>query len=280
MDNGKALTINMISQAGDVPISYGQINSKIIEYLQRFEINTSKLDLNEDIVYDPLEIILEQVMNHKISSKDINIIELADFYISILYTLKKFDVRESGRVIYRAAKLLKIKANELKIEEEKEEYDFLTTLLEDDEFMGDLCKNKKEIPNHYKSDDIVLSMCWEASRKEYLKMLPGLKKTKPKMDFFDRPSSITTEQIISIAHEEDILTLKDNLYKVLVEMFKQNGSVPFTQLTESIESAKSMIFITLLHLATDRKIWLAQDETYNTELMIFPPVQIKLETCI
>ena len=230
-----------------------------------------------DIIYDPLEIILEHVLKNKLSPEDIGIIELADFYIAILFAFKKFDIRESGRVIYRASKLLKIKASELKLENETIEYDFFDSLLDDAEFMGDLATNRPEIPNHYKTDKIELSTCWEVSRKKYQEMLLNLDSSQPKMDFFDRPSAMTTEQIIEIAHEEDITALKDKLLPVLMELFEQNGSVPFTLLTENIEDAKSMVFIALLHLATDKKIWLAQDETYDTELMVFPPNQLDLE---
>jgi len=265
-------SINLVSSTNEMQFSFEEMNLQIIEYLQNNGIDTSKITDTENVLYDPLELILENAMKKKIKSEDINIVELADFYISILYKLKKFDIRESGRVVYRASKLLKLKANELKLEKENVEYDFFEDLLEDDEFMGDLNSKDYEIPNRYKSDEIVLSLCKQAARQKYMELIPQLNPPVPKMNFFERPSETTTEQIIGLAHEEDILALKARLLPILSDMFDQNGSVPFTLLTDNISDAKSMVYIALLHLATDRKLWLVQDEMYDTELLIFPPV--------
>lgn len=266
-------SINLVSSTNKTSFSFENMNTEIIEYLHKYGIDTSKIVDIENILYDPLEIILEHAIDKKISSQDINIVELADFYISILFKLKKFDIRESGRVIYRASKLLKLKANELKYEQEKVDYDFFEALLDDEEFLGDLNeKQKTEIANHYRSDEIVLSLCKQAARIKYRELLPNLSLPHPRMDFFERPSQITTDKIIELAHEEDILALKEKLIPILDEMFHQNGSIPFTLLTETISDAKSLVFVTLLHLATDKKIWLVQDEIYQTEILIFPPV--------
>lgn len=266
----KNSSLNIVSASNETHFSYQEMNAQIIEHIQKYDIDTSELTNTDTILYDPLEVILKEVVSKKLNPQDINIVELADFYISILFQLKKFDIRESGRVIYRASKLLKLKAEKLKYEEQNEEYDFFDNILNDEEFMGDV--KVPEIANHYKADEICLNLCRTAARSKYKKLLPTLPAPVPRMEFYERPSKITTEHIMELAHEEDILSLKVKLSDVLDEMFTQNGSVPFTLLTDTIAEAKSMIYITLLHLATDRKIWLLQDDLYDTELLIFPQI--------
>jgi segregation and condensation protein A len=83
----------------------------------------------------------------------------------------------------------------------------------------------------------------------------------------------TTEQVLGIAHEEDIEGRMKELQKELRSTLKDKNYTTFTEIAEGDRSHKLMTYVSLLFLANIKEIWLEQEELFG-ELFISYPAEV------
>jgi segregation and condensation protein A len=79
---------------------------------------------------------------------------------------------------------------------------------------------------------------------------------------------LTTGDVLGIAHEEAISSRLAIIWSKLSELFTKQPVVEFSSFIESSDD-RIMDYLSLLFLASNRKIWLFQDELFE-ELYIYP----------
>lgn len=104
------------------------------------------IDSNFDIVLW-VRMIKEGIEKKNLNPWDVNIAEIADYYIQKIKELKKFDIRLSADVILVAGILLRMKSealyDECKVEEE-EDYDYCDDYYDYDDIEEKPKKGKKK----------------------------------------------------------------------------------------------------------------------------------------
>jgi len=82
-------------------------------------------------------------------------------------------------------------------------------------------------------------------------------------------SASTTDEVLGIAHEEDILGRVKILGEKLKDDFNSCDFVKFSDLLGEDRSENIMTYVSLLFLATDKQVWIAQKELFG-ELYVYP----------
>lgn len=213
-----------------------------------------------DILEEPIEILVNLAKNGEIDPWNIDIVELTDKFLRHVEEMEKMDLRVSGRTLLYAAILLRMKSNALVEVEEPEE------VIEDDSPQFEI--SEYPIP--------ALPLRRSSNRPVTLEeLLSELKKAeaieKRRMERFrskQEERRTTVEEVLSIAHEEDIDSRVGRMRSLLNEMFEKQKHIKFSELASSLDRAgKVMAYLALLFLATKKEIWLEQEELFG-ELFI------------
>ncbi|NMG82889.1 MAG: segregation/condensation protein A [Methanosarcinales archaeon] len=221
-----------------------------------------------DVQQDPTEILVNMAKNDEIDPWHIDIVEVTDRFLKRIEQLELLDLRISGRTLFYASVLLKMKSNTL-IEPDlpEDEEDFFDGV----EFADAASFPIPTPPMRHKSvrpatlDELIAELKKaEVVERRRQTRVPD-KKTNVK--------KIGTDEVISIAHEEGIEKKVAQIYKKLDELFKTGGNVNFNELLLQSGDDKIMTFIALLFLAGDKKIWLEQPELFG-ELLIYKRAKV------
>ncbi len=222
-----------------------------------------------EVQQDPTEILVNMAKNDEIDPWHIDIVEVTDQFLKKIEQLELLDLRITGRTLFYASVLLKMKSNTL-IEPdlpEDEDEDFFDGA----EFAGAENFPIPTPPMRHKSvrpatlDELIAELRKAEVVEKRRETRVSDKKTNVK--------KIDTDKVISIAHEEGIEKKVTQIYKKLDELFKTGGNVNFNELLLQSGDDKIMTFIALLFLAGDRKIWLEQPELFG-ELLIYKHAKV------
>jgi segregation and condensation protein A len=208
-------------------------------------------------------IIYDMIDTHEIDAWDVDIGLLARKFIQKVRLLQEMDFRISGKVILAAAILLKIKSNKL-IDEDIAALDQIINGVDED-----------------------VDLLEEGGIDEWNALGPGKPKIFPrtpqprkrKVSVYDLvralEKALETEQrrkrwIVNAPEVRVPLKTKDvsevisDVYGRILVHFKQNQSLTFSQLIPSdSREDKVMTFIPLLHLETQRKVDMAQEQHFG-----------------
>jgi len=207
-------------------------------------------------------LLYELVKTEQMDPWDINISLLAKKYIDVVKKMKELDLRISGKMLLAAAILLKIKSNRL-LNEDLSEFDRLLTEseelldLEDDaeyrprDQIGKvplIPRTPQPRKRKVSIYDLVgaLEKALEVKRRRVLNSIPPMHLEAPKK----------TRDITEVIRE---------VYTRIKSLFSRGSSkVKFSQLLQSdSKEDKIYAFIPLLHLTTQRKIGLEQQEPFG-----------------
>lgn len=211
---------------------------------------------SEDILEEPIEILVTLAKNGEIDPWNIDIVEVTDKFLRHVEELEKMDLRVSGRTLLYAAILLRMKSNVLVEVEEPEE------LIEDDSVQFEI------------TDYPVPAMPLRRSSNRPVtleELLSELKKAealeKKRMERFKNKTEerrITIEEVLSFAHEEDIESRVGRMRDLLNELFEKQKYIKFSDISSPLDRAgKVVAYLALLFLATKKEIWLEQEELFG-----------------
>jgi segregation and condensation protein A len=234
-------------------------------------IDWNLLDISEFETYEPLGILVELAQAGKINPWDIDIVQVTDSFLQRVEELEKMDLRISSRTLLYSAILLRMKSSKiLDVEEEVDEFD--PDFLEDfdlpapDEFPIPKLPVRRVSTRPVTLNELILEL------KKAEKTLYRKKEKKSRQvaeeSYFPEDSELSTEDFLGIAHEEAISSRLTLIWARLSELFKKQPEVVFSSFLESSDD-KIMDYLSLLFLASSKKIWLFQNELFE-ELYIYP----------
>ena len=214
----------------------------------------------EDILEEPIEILVNMAKNREIDPWNINIVELTDKFLKRVDDLEKMDLRVSGRTLLYASILLRMKSNALvEVEEPPEEID-----LESDNFeISDYPVPSMPLRRYSKRPVTLEELLTELKRAEAFEK-KRLNRVETKKDEI----RATLEDVLSVAHEEDIESRIGKMRYILNELLEKQKSIKFSEISSSLDrTGIVMAYLAILFLATKKEIWIEQEEFFG-ELFI------------
>lgn len=233
-------------------------------------IDWDLLDISEFETYEPLGILVELARGGKIDPWDIDIVQLTDSFLGRVEELKQMDLRISSRTLLYSAILLRMKSSGI-LEVEEEEVDTFESDFPDDsdfrepeEFPVPKLPVRRVSTRPVTLNELILEL------KKAEKSL-SRKNEKKASQVSEEPvlrPQLTTGDVLGIAHEEAISSRLSIIWARLAELFTKQPVVVFSSFLERSED-RIMDYLSLLFLASSKKIWLFQNELFE-ELYIYP----------
>ncbi len=232
--------------------------------------------LNENVVpgqmepgefEEPVEILVKLAQDGEIDPWNIDIVDVTDKFFRHVEKMERMDLRISGRTLHYAAILLRMKSNAL-VEE---------PVLEDDSWIDDFDFfevdeypiPKPPVRRHSHRSVTLNELIMELEKAEVVERRRVVRnKTKEHMQL----NRHTTEQVLGIAHEEDIEGRVENLRTMLTELLYDRNYISLSEILTGDRSNKLMTYISLLFLANMKEVWLEQEELFGELYIRYPEV--------
>ncbi|AKB76099.1 Segregation and condensation protein A [Methanosarcina lacustris Z-7289] len=234
-------------------------------------VDWALLDLSEFNTYEPLGILVELAKDGKIDPWDIDVVQLTDSFLQRVEELQKMDLRISSRTLLYSAVLLRMKALVILGTEEEEVDDLDSGFFDDEGLPGpDEFPIPKLPVRRLSTRPVTLNeLILELKKAEKTLSRKNEKKARLAAEEPDiPPDALNTGDVLGIAHEEAISSRLELIWARLVELFMNQPVVEFSDLLKLSED-RIMDYLSLLFLASSRKIWLFQNELFE-ELYIYP----------
>ena len=236
-------------------------------------IDWDKFNISEFETYEPLGILVELAKADKIDPWDIDIMQLTDSFLGRVTELKKMDLRISSRTLLYSAVLLRMKSSGIfgiEKEEDVELYsDFFDELdlPEPAEFPIPKLPVRRVSTRPVTLNELILELKKAENTFSRKNEKKKARQVAGEHDIFSGPQ-LTTGDLLGIAHEETISSRLALIWARLEELFKNQPLVTLSSFFEASED-RIMDYLSLLFLASNRKIWLYQNKLFG-ELYIYP----------
>ena len=215
---------------------------------------------------EPVEILVLMAKRGEIDPWNIDIIDVTDKFLKKIDNMRELDLRITGRTLFYAATLLRIKAESIdsKYEEEpddefEEEIEPIDDLPENDEVTTYPVLIPK-LKRRYKRPVTLEELIFELKRAEKVDNRRKTRKIQKDQD------KITTDDVANIAYDENVEENIKEMESELLKKFEGTNSILFSDLLrdkEGISFNTVTTYISLLFLASRGKIWLDQNELYG-----------------
>jgi segregation and condensation protein A len=236
-------------------------------------IDWDKFNISEFETYEPLGILVDLAKAGKIDPWDIDIMQLTDSFLGRVTELKKMDLRISSRTLLYSAVLLRMKSSGIfgiGKEEDVELYsDFFDELdlPEPDEFPIPKLPVRRVSTRPVTLNELILELKKAENTFSRKNEKNKARQVAGEHDILAGPQ-LTTGDLLGIAHEETISSRLALIWARLEELFKNQPLVTLSSFFEASED-RIMDYLSLLFLASNRKIWLYQNKLFG-ELYIYP----------
>ena len=219
----------------------------------------------QDIYEEPVEILVNLVREGEINPWNIDIVEITDKFLHHIEELERMDLRISGRTLHYAAILLRMKSNIL-VEEPVIEDD---SWIDDPDFfdVDDYPVPKPPVRRHSQRSVTLDELILELEKAEVVERRKTIRKKARETMELARP---TTEQVLNVAHEEDIEGRVGTMRKTLSIILEDRTYIALSELLSGDRSNNLMTYISLLFLATNKEIWLEQEELFGELYIRYP----------
>lgn len=218
-----------------------------------------------DVYEEPVEILVKLARGGEIDPWNIDIVDVTDKFFRHVEKLERMDLRISGRTLHFAAILLRMKSNVL-VEE---------PVIEDDSWVDDFDFfeideypiPKPPVRRHSHRSVTLDELIFELEKAEVVERRRSIRKRAKESIKLDRH---TTEQVLGIAHEEDIEGRIGDLREMLHQVLEGRNYIALSELDTGDRSNKLMTYISLLFLANLKEIWLEQEELFGELYIRYP----------
>lgn len=228
---------------------------------------------------DGIEILADMAKAGKIDAWNIDIIDVTDKYLQKIAEIKSNNLRLTGRTLFFAAVLLKLKSDILEgidiLKDENSEENFL----EEDYDYFEESDNSFNTHNIISLEDALerrtsvrLNKKRVVTLKDLIKHLEfyeELEKKRSLKSAHERAkrrvrnyANFTPDDIIDMAHDEYIENNVEKLHQALIKLFETNDKIELGELV-SCGLDKITIYIALLFLSARSRIGLHQEEFYS-----------------
>jgi segregation and condensation protein A len=235
--------------------------------------STADLSRTEGIVEDPVEILVGLAERGEIDPWNINIIEVTDRFLSELEKCRQLNLQISGRTLFYAATLLRMKSEQLDVAsdddddragEDGEDFDLAGDLdFEDEGRFGPIERLEREIQRRLDRKSLRKSPVTLFELIIELKNLEKEERRRRRLPPVDDDFLIEADDVVGIAHEEGY---QDSARQVIEECLA--NADPATEITLA-ELCKDLgwglpeVYIPLLFLALDGQCALRQEEFFG-----------------
>jgi segregation and condensation protein A len=224
---------------------------------------------------EPVEILVSMAERGEIDPWNIDIVEVTDRFLSELERLKELDLRISGRTLFFAATLLRMKSEYLEEAEFSDEGGFFEEI---DEFTDDI-----GLDGNYDFDDVaepIERLEREIQRRigrkkqrarpvtlyELIKQLKTAEKEERRLHRRRKvipPLFIEADDVVNIAHEEDFQDSASSVLSSYERAKEKQDVVTLVDLCTEMECGIREVYIPLLFLMIDGKLALRQEEFFG-----------------
>ena len=237
------------------------------------EQNIEQVQAREKTV-DGIEILVEMAKNGKIDPWNIDIADVTDKYLQKLVEIKSNNLKLTGRTLFFAALLLRLKSDILEglsILKEPEEPEFFEELEEEDAdninynnviSIDEVLERRTSVRLHKERVITLEDLIKQLEFYEKIDKRLALRKKQQKYSRRSRSyENFTSEDIISMAHDEYIENSITKLQNSLEKLFETDERIELSELTDA-GMDKISVYIALLFLSARSRINLVQDEFY------------------
>jgi segregation and condensation protein A len=223
---------------------------------------------------EPVEILVGLAERGEIDPWNIDILEVTDRFLGELDRRRQLDLRVSGRTLFYAATLLRLKSEFLVEPEEVEGGDDLG--LEEEppegfdthEPFGPIERLEREIRRRIERKNLrtrpvtlyeLIRMLRTAEREE-------IRRRRTRTIHPPEPE-IETMDVVSVAHDEGYQETAGDVWRRWVELAASREEIPLGELCQTLDRKIADVYIPLLFLNLDGKIEISQ-ETFFEEIFI------------
>ncbi len=226
-------------------------------------------DTRYGIITDPVEILVDMASRGEIDPWNIDIVDVTDKFLKRLEELKQLELRISGRTLFYASILLRMKS-EVLLEDEPNghdaEYDYFNdpgfAILDPTfEYSGiaPVMRIEPRIRRKSKRPVILDELIEELGKAEVVGERRAVRKRER-----ENIAPLDIDEILDIIHEEDITKKTVRIEELLADMFKTCERVFFDDML--VDRARKTVistYIPLLFLANNGSINLEQEEIFG-----------------
>jgi len=205
---------------------------------------------------EPIEILVNLAKNGEIDPWNIDIVKITDKFLQHVADMEKMDLRISGRTLLYASILLRMKSNILvEVEPSDDGMDDDLTQFE----IGDYPVPPLPLRRHSNRPVTLSELLSELKKAEVVE-----KRRTERVIITKEEKRTTIEEVLSIAHEEDIEGRLGKMRTLLNGLFEKQEYIKFSELSTPLDRAgKVMAYLALLFLATRKEIWIEQEEFFG-----------------
>lgn len=216
---------------------------------------------------EPVEILVKLAQDGEIDPWNIDIVDVTDKFFRHVEKMERMDLRISGRTLHYAAILLRMKSNAL-VEVPVVEDD---SWIDDFEFfeVDEYPIPRPPVRRHSHRSVTLNELIMELEKAEVVERRRSVRnRTKEDLQL----NRHTTEQVLGIAHEEDIEGRVKDLRTILAELLYDRNYISLAEILTGDRSNKLMTYISLLFLANMKEVWLEQEELFGELYIRYPEV--------
>ncbi|MBP2133934.1 segregation and condensation protein A [Methanomicrobium sp. W14] len=222
---------------------------------------------------EPVEILVKLAESGEIDPWNINIVEVTDRFLIELERMQKLDLRVSGRTLFFASTLLRMKSDYLNEPEESSgtEGDFYEEdsgfgeddVFSMDEFAEPVDRLEREIQRRIKRKD---------RRKRPVTLYELIKELKTAEKMFRRRQRRTdiqpeiildAEDVVSVAHDEDFSDAATTVYDSYHKLSEKEKEVPMSEICSDLGKNLRSVYLPLLFLMLEGRVVLKQKEFFG-----------------
>lgn len=222
---------------------------------------------------EPVEILVQMAEKGEIDPWNIDIVEVTDRFLEELEKRKELDLRVSGRTLFYAATLLRLKSEQLqKMDEEEDEegfeeaggeFDLDAEIDLDGGTLGPIEKLEREIKRRLERKDLrkrpftlfeLITILRDAEKEE---------RRRRRLSSQEDDILVDADDVVAIAHEESYQEAACTLLETCAFDTFPDRMITLRALAEDLEWEICDVYIPLLFLALDGKVGLVQDEFFG-----------------
>jgi segregation and condensation protein A len=226
---------------------------------------------------DGIEILVDMAKTGKIDPWNIDIVDITDKYLQQLVEMKSNNLKFTGRTLFFAAVLLRLKSDVLEGIDPLASMDEADIALEeaDEGFDPDSINTNNVISLEdvlARRSSVRLNRQRVVTLSDLIKQLEFYEKIEKKRSLINAQeraqrraksyADFTPDDILEMAHEEYVEDEINNLHNILLRLFETNEKIELSELNET-GMDKITTYITLLFLAARSRIELVQEEFYS-----------------
>ncbi len=231
----------------------------------------------QGIIEDPVEILVGLAERGEIDPWNINIIEVTDRFLSELERCRQLNLQVSGRTLFYAATLLRMKSEHLELladpteeglvdddELSGEDYDMpLGSEIDYEGRLGPIERLEHEIQRRLDRKNMRISPVTLFELIIELKNLEKEERRRRRLTDTGDDFLIYAEDVVGIAHDEGYQESSMTVLEEYLEGIEMDGEMTLAELCRQLEWGIPEVYIPLLFLALDGRCSLRQEEFFG-----------------